>query len=141
MTPLKIDRSLIWFGVAGGAAFLVDVGILTLLREPLGAFGARAVSFWLAATTTWLINRNVSFADHQFSGGLLNEYLRYLGLMLIGGSLNLLVYSVLAWALPQTSVCLALYVAAGTVAGMSANYMGLNLLLYKKTKKNIHLPH
>lgn len=56
----KINRSVLWFLIAGSLAFVVDVVVLTLLRDALGVYAARAVSFWLAATTTWLINRNIS---------------------------------------------------------------------------------
>ena len=90
--PFGISRSFFWFLVAGGLAFLVDVGVLSLLHGVLGVYAARAISFWLAATTTWLINRNISFAGHNVSGGLGVEYLRYLGLMLGGGAVNLAVF-------------------------------------------------
>ncbi|MEN5178797.1 GtrA family protein [Comamonas testosteroni] len=134
MKPLGISRSFLWFLVAGGLAFLVDAGMLTLLRDVLGVYAARAISFWLAATTTWLINRNISFAGRNASGGLGAEYLRYLGLMLGGGTVNLGVYSLLAWLLPQGPWWLMLYVAAGTVAGMAVNYLGLSRLLYRKRR-------
>ncbi|MGE8318176.1 MAG: GtrA family protein [Comamonas sp.] len=130
--PLRISRSFAWFLVAGGLAFLVDVGVLSLLRGVLGVYGARIVSFWLAATLTWLINRNLSFAGRPAAGGMLSEYLRYLGLMLGGGLVNLGVYSLLAWGLTQTPLWLAIYVAAGTVAGMGVNYLGMSRLLYRQ---------
>ncbi|MFC3217069.1 GtrA family protein [Comamonas sp. JC664] len=59
---------MLWFLIAGSLAFVVDVVVLTLLRDVLGVYAARAVSFWLAATTTWLINRNISFAGRSASG-------------------------------------------------------------------------
>ena len=132
--PFGISRSFFWFLVAGGLAFLVDVGVLSLLHGVLGVYAARAISFWLAATTTWLINRNIAFAGHNVSGGLGVEYLRYLGLMLGGGAVNLAVYSLLAWTLPQGPWWLMLYVAAGTIAGLAVNYLGLSRLLYRKRR-------
>jgi len=129
---MKISRSFAWFAVAGGLAFVVDVGVLALLREVLGVYAARAVSFWLAATTTWLINRNISFAGRPASGSLLNEYLRYLLLVLGGGAVNLAVYSLLAWRFAQTPLWLTVYVALGTLAGMVVNYLGMSRLLYRQ---------
>lgn len=41
------------------------------------------------------------FAGRSASGSLVTEYLRYLGLMLGGGAVNLAVYSLLAWTLPK----------------------------------------
>ena len=128
----KLQRSLLWFLIAGAVAFVVDVAVLTLLRDALGVYAARAVSFWLAATTTWLINRNISFAGRSATGGLLAEYLRYLGLMLGGGAVNFVVYSLLAWVFPQGPLWLMLYVAAGTLVAMSVNYLGMSRLLYRQ---------
>ncbi|ULR88097.1 GtrA family protein [Comamonas sp. B21-038] len=129
---IKIKRSVLWFLIAGSLAFVVDVAVLTLLRDTLGVYAARAVSFWLAATTTWLINRNISFAGRSASGGLLTEYLRYLGLMLGGGAVNLAVYSLLAWIFPQGPQWLMLYVAAGTLVAMTVNYLSMTRLLYRQ---------
>lgn len=132
----KIKRSVLWFLIAGSLAFVVDVVVLTLLRDALGVYAARAVSFWLAATTTWLINRNISFAGRSASGSLLTEYLRYLGLMLGGGAVNLAVYSLLAWTLPQGPLWLMLYVAAGTLVAMTVNYLSMTRLLYRQRNEH-----
>lgn len=128
---LKISRSLVWFVVAGSLAFLVDAAVLALLRNSLGVYGARVVSFWLAATLTWLINRRLSFAGRRPSGSVIREYLQYLALMLGGGSVNLAVYSTLAWQFAHTPLLLTLYVAAGTLAGMCVNYLGMSRFLYR----------
>lgn len=132
----KLQRSLLWFLIAGAVAFVVDVAVLTLLRDALGVYAARAVSFWLAATTTWLINRNISFAGRSASGSLVTEYLRYLGLMLGGGAVNLAVYSLLAWTLPQGPLWLMLYVAAGTLVAMTVNYLSMTRLLYSQRSEH-----
>ncbi|MEF9966186.1 MAG: GtrA family protein [Comamonas sp.] len=132
----KINRSVLWFLIAGSLAFVVDVVVLTLLRDALGVYAARAVSFWVAATTTWLINRNISFAGRSASGSLVTEYLRYLGLMLGGGAVNLGVYSLLAWTLPQGPLWLMLYVAAGTLVAMTVNYLSMTRLLYRQRSEH-----
>jgi len=129
----KIKRSVLWFLIAGSLAFVVDVVVLALRRDTLGVYAARAVSFWLAATTTWVINRNISFAGRSASGGLLTEYLRYMGLMLGGGAVNLAVYSLLAWIFPQGPQWLMLYVAAGTLVAMTVNYLSMTRLLYRQS--------
>jgi putative flippase GtrA len=56
---------------------------------------------------------------------------RYIGLMLGGGSVNYAVYSLLAWYLPQTTLHLLVYVAAGSLAGMTVNYLGASRWLYR----------
>ena len=133
---LKISRSLGWFVVAGSLAFLIDTGVLALLSNSLGVYGARIVSFWLAATLTWLINRHLSFAGRRPTASIIREYLQYLALMLGGGCVNLAVYSILAWRFAHTPLLLILYVAAGTLAGMCINYLGMSRLLYRNRSES-----
>lgn len=108
------------------------MGVLMLLRESLGVYGARAVSFLSAATATWLINRHLTFNDRSAGVGIFNEYFRYLGLMLGGGAVNLTTYSILAWNFSQSSLWLAIYVCAGSIAGMTVNYLGASRWLYSQ---------
>ncbi|WP_028601887.1 GtrA family protein [Ottowia thiooxydans] len=128
---MKLSRRLLWFGIAGVLGLLVDVAVLTALRDTLGVYGARAASFLAAATATWLVNRHLSFAGRSAGVSLWHEYLRYLGLMLGGGAVNLAVYSFLAWRFSQTPFWLAVYVGAGSLAGMTMNYLGASQWLYR----------
>ncbi|MGB3071138.1 MAG: GtrA family protein [Ottowia sp.] len=128
---MTLRHSLLWFGVAGVLGLLVDIAVLTVLRNPLGVYAARAASFIAAASMTWLINRHFSFAGRSAATSLWREYLRYLGLMLGGGLINLATYAVLAWRFAQTPLWLAAYVAAGSVAGMAFNYVGASKWLYR----------
>lgn len=128
---MRISRPLLLFGIVGVAGLAVDVGVLTLLREALGVYGARLASFIAAASTTWLLNRRLTFAGRSAAMGLWDEYVRYMGLMLGGGLVNYTSYSLLAWRFSQTPLWLALYVAAGSLAGMSVNYLGASRWLYR----------
>ena len=128
---MKINRSLLLFGVVGIAGLLVDMAVLALLHPFLGVYGARLVSFIAAASTTWLLNRRLTFAGRGAAVGLGGEYVRYLGLMLGGGTVNYAVYSLLALQFQQTSLWLAIYVAVGSLAGMSVNYFGASRWLYR----------
>ena len=128
---MKLNRRLLWFGVAGIVGLAVDVGVLTALREFLGVHGARAISFVAAATATWLINRRQTFSDRNTGMGLWHEYVRYIGLMLGGGLVNFATYSALAWQFSQAPLWLGLYVCAGSLAGMAVNFLGANQWLYR----------
>jgi len=52
------------FGAIGGVGFLVDASVLTWLvqRARLGLYESRALSFALAVTATWYLNRRFTFA-------------------------------------------------------------------------------
>lgn len=128
---MRISRSFLLFGVVGVAGLAVDVAVLSLLHQALGVYGARLASFIAAASTTWWLNRRLAFASRSAAMGLWAEYVRYMGLMLGGGLVNYTTYSLLAWQLSQTPLWLAIYVAAGSLAGMTVNYLGASRLLYR----------
>lgn len=129
---MKTARSLLWFCVAGVVGLVVDVAVLMLVRDALGPFVGRLVSFLAAATATWLLNRNLAFGGRPADMGLWAEYLRYLGLMGTGGLVNYATYSALAWWLGQAPLQLALFVAAGSLAGLVFNYVGASQWLYRR---------
>ena len=128
---MSTQCSLLWFGAVGVAGLVVDVITLMLLRESLGVYGARLASFAVAASATWLLNRTLTFSQRPAAMGLWREYASYMGLMLGGGVVNYAAYSLLAWQFAQTPLWLALYVAAGSLAGMAVNYLGASRWLYR----------
>lgn len=128
---MSAKGSMLWFGAVGVAGLVVDVTVLTALRESLGVYGARLASFVAAASSTWVLNRTLTFASRSAAMGLWAEYARYMGLMLGGGLVNYAIYSLLAWRFAQTPLLLALYVATGSCAGMVVNYLGASRWLYR----------
>lgn len=126
-------RKFFLFGLAGGAGFVVDAGIAYLLVDtPLGFYGARVISFLVAVTTTWLINRSLAFkaqrSDHL---PIWREFLTYLGAMLLGGVVNVGVsFALYAWFHPSKELSI-LCVAAGVGAGMFVNFLLADKLVFK----------
>ena len=53
------------FFVVGTIGFIVDAGVLAVLVHGYGQgnYSSRMVSFAVAVTVTWLLNRTFSFAD------------------------------------------------------------------------------
>lgn len=131
---MKISRQLLWFAVAGAVGFVVDAATLVVLRDWLGVYVARLVSFVVAVTATWLLNRSVTFKEREAGVGILQEYARYFGLMVGGGLVNYATYSLLAWKFDQRPLWLVAYVAAGSIAGMLVNYFSASKLLYRRRK-------
>lgn len=128
---MKLNRSLLWFGIAGVLGLGVDIGVLTATRGTLGVYGARVLSFIAAATSTWLINRLLTFANRDAGLPLWQEYVRYMGLMVGGGLVNFATYSLLTWKFLQTPYWLGIYVCIGSVMGMAVNYLGASRWLYR----------
>nr|WP_281389327.1 GtrA family protein [Parapusillimonas granuli] len=131
-TVVKLLRETILFGVAGTVGFMVDTAVLYALQGIMGPFYARALSFLAAVLATWLINRNLAFRGRASALSRKSEFLSYLVLMLAGGLVNYGVYSALVLWQPVVRQHLVLGVAAGSLAGMSVNFLTARYLLFRK---------
>jgi putative flippase GtrA len=115
-----------WFALTGALGFLVDAGALHLLVTGwnVNLFLARGCSFICAATTTWMINRVVTFsAQHRAPRRLLTEWAAYLAASLGGGCVNYLVFVVAVRLSPWLHQIPTIAVGLGTLAGMAFNFM------------------
>ena len=131
--PLTTLQRLWRFGVSGVLGFAVDAGVLYLLAPWLGWYGARVLSFWAAATATWLFNRRFTFADGAARGGtaLWREYGTYLVAMLGGAAVNYGVYALTLHLLAPAPWVPLLGVALGSVAGMGLNFASARWLIFR----------
>jgi putative flippase GtrA len=130
-----MKSQLLRFGLVGVAGYVVDSGVLYgALALGLGPTWGRLLSFLCAVATTWLLNRRFTF-DHPAQGldthSLVQEALRYLSAMLMGGLLNLITYGWIMQTMPSHPALPALAVAAGSLVGMVANFAGAKWWVYK----------
>lgn len=111
------------FAAIGVVGFAVDVTVLDALAAglDLSPFVGRIFSYLAAATTTWVLNRNITFRGDR-SDRPLREWLHFLATNAIGGTVNYLVYSALVGGVALFAHHLALAVAAGSLAGLAFNY-------------------
>ncbi len=118
-------RQFALFCFSGGLAFLIDAGLTQawVSFAGLDPWTARALSFPVAVTATWLFNRSITFRVAA-GAGLVGEWMRYVGTQLFGLLLNLGVYAVLVGVSATAARWPFLAVAAGSVAGLFANYFG-----------------
>jgi putative flippase GtrA len=118
------------FAVAGGVGFVVDAGILTLLlaATPLDPFSARLVSILTALSSTWFLNRNLTFGPSGRS--LASEGARYGGVGAATSIVNYLIYSVMLIAFPHMPPLVALIAASG--AAMVLSYFGYTRLVFNR---------
>lgn len=129
---MMLRRQFIWFCAVGCIGLVVDVVTLAMARGVLGVYGARAASFLTAATVTWLLNRRFTFSEEKKNQGqgIAGEYAHYLGIMATGGAVNYATYAAFALNLDQSTWALSAYVAIGSLAGLSVNYLGASRWLY-----------
>lgn len=131
---MSFYRQFILFGLVGAAGFLVDTVVLYLLKDELGLYIARILSFPCAAFVTWLLNKAVTFRGRSSGRGAAVELVIYLGLMVIGGGINYLVYALLISAYQMIQMNPVLGVAAGSLAGMTVNLCTSRFLLFRNEK-------
>lgn len=122
---------LFWFGMAGLIGFLVDTGVLYLLKEAFGLYLARVGSFLCAVVSTWLFNRAITFRGRRSGHSKTREFGLYLALMTIGGSVNYGVFAILVSSSPLVASRPVLGVAAGSLGGMAVNLLTSRFLLFR----------
>lgn len=124
-------RLVIFFGLIGTVGFCVDTMILYLLKNTIGLFYARAISFTCSAFVTWLLNRKLTFKEHQSGLSKAKELFSYFTLMLFGGSINYSVYTVIILNNDFALNNPVIGVAAGSICGMFANLLSSRLILFR----------
>lgn len=117
-------RQFMQFGVVGTVGFLIDNAFVYTAHFlfGLGLILAGILSFFVAATGNWFLNRVWTFRGAS-TGRLHHEWLRYLGTNAIGFVLNRGVYIAL---ITTTAICVVhpvLALAAGSVAGLGVNFV------------------
>lgn len=131
--PTNTQRML-RFIVVGSIGFAVDATILLALTVLAGwqPLEARVVSFMVAVTVTWLINRHVTFADRRAlrANASTNEYMRYVLTQSVGAAINLTVFGIALWMLPASRVHLLAPLALGSICALCFNYLALLHLVF-----------
>ena len=119
-------RTLLWYGLTGVLGFLVDAGVLHLLVSDWNTnlFLARGCSFTCAATTTWVVNRVVTFSStHRKARQLVAEWAAYFVASLGGGCVNYLVFALAVHLSPTLYETPSIAVGFGTIAGTTFNFI------------------
>jgi len=121
------------FGIVGAIGFIVDV---TVLYSFIYIFGlnyllSRVFSYLFAATTTWYLNRNITFIESNSSNPF-KEWIHFLIANSIGGVINFTVYTVTILYIPKTIFSPFIGVALGAISGMVFNFFISKNFIFKK---------
>lgn len=118
------------FVAVGGAGFLVDAGVLALLlwTTPIDPFSARLLSIAVALTTTWQLNRNLTFGASSRS--VAAEGARYGGVGVATSVVNYCAYVIAIWAFPALPPLVAL--VFGSAVAMVFSYLGYSRLVFDR---------
>lgn len=121
------------FCVVGAVGFVIDAGILQLLVSVVGEnpYFARIISFLVAASATWLMNRSYTFeVEHRPTHA---EWARYIAFMALGALVNYGAFaiSITVWGLARAQPWLG--VAVGSIAGLGINFLTSRRLVFRNT--------
>lgn len=113
------------FCFVGSIGFCTDLLVLLSLMAlfDAGPIVARAFSFMVAMTVTWLLNRSITFRVRTV-GNYSSEWLKYAAVNGTGGAINFSIYSllILARTSPLDLPIIALSIATGIA--LIFNYLG-----------------
>jgi len=112
------------FGVVGTVGFVVDTLVLyAAIGLGAGLYGGRIASYVAAATTTWALNRAWTFRDGAAGSAAGRQWALFLLVNLVGFAVNYGTYVLLVGHVPLVAEYPVLGVAAGSLAGMTGNFL------------------
>ncbi|WP_201243799.1 GtrA family protein [Halochromatium salexigens] len=126
-----LSRQIWRFGLVGSLGFAVDALVLTWLVRvgDWGVYESRWLSFALAVTVTWGLNRRFTFGQ-QASRNRSREYGRYAAVQGLGALINLGVYAAVLMIWPVLAAWPVLPLAAGSGVAMLFNFVGARYFAY-----------
>jgi len=91
-----MKKEFVSFIFVGGTGFVCDLIILQTLLffADMDPISARLISFSVAITITWFLNRNITFKSAK-STNKTKEWFKYTIVNSLGGGINLLIYMLL----------------------------------------------
>jgi putative flippase GtrA len=132
---VSVLRRLPGFVLVGAIGFLIDAGILTALMTGLGfgPYGARAISFTVAVTATWYMNRRWVFERIavRMSG---REYTSYLLVQIIGAVINLSVFVAVIEFVPELAATPVIPLAVGAAVALMFNFSASSRFVFSETR-------
>ncbi len=130
-----MSRSLIRFALVGTAGFLVDAATLKLLLH-LGVdfYSGRLLSFFVAVTFTWYLNRIYTFQSRD--PRLLREWFRFVSANGVGGILNYTTYALLVAAFVWFRNSPVAAVAVGSIVGLVSNFLLSHHVVFAQKSAN-----
>ena len=130
---LVIGRQFVRFAIVGTVGFVVDASVLyfCLHIAGLGLYSGRLVSYLVAATTTWYLNRKFTFTESDGSAPT-HQWARFVVVNGLGGLINYGTYSFVVTYWLAGPMAPLIGVAAGSVTGLGVNFTASRLFVFKE---------
>ena len=120
------------FAAIGGIGFVIDGGILTILDSLFGVnlFYARLVSFSVAVTATWYLNRQLTFRSESRNEPH-REWGRYAVVQGIGAMLNMGIFFWLIVAFERLAEWPIVPLAMAASVALVFNFFGSRRIAFR----------
>lgn len=114
---------------------MIDGAILTALVASAGwmPWEGRAVSFPVAVSVTWWLNRRMAFKGRGMSDRR-TEYAGYVGVQLLGAAINLAVFGLCLRAMPWLAKWPLIPLAIGAAVALVFNFVGARFTVYRRSR-------
>ncbi|MDJ0387149.1 GtrA family protein [Roseomonas sp. E05] len=125
------------FGVVGCVGFVVDtLTLYAALALGAGLYVGRALSYVVAASGNWALNRAWTFrtAPRDAAG---RQWLLFLAVNLLGFAVNYGTYAALVATVPLAAAHPVLGVAAGSLTGMTGNFLLSRSFVFRPSTEKI----
>lgn len=139
MLNMELRAQICRFGLIGIVGFLVDACVLSFIIGVVkwGLYESRAISFSLAVTTTWYLNRHFTFSD-RVDTNKVQEYGRYVSGQIVGGLINLTVYVSVLKIMPILAGYPVIPLAIGSLLALIFNFVFARYVAFSKSRSNIN---
>ena len=130
------QRQFLKFSFVGGIGFVVDAGSLSILTRQFGLdpVTGRVISqFVFGMTTTWLLNRSLTFRN-QRGGSVFAEYLRFALANGVGNLMNFGTHTVLVENVAFFHRVPEMGIVVGTAIGLVFNFTGSKYFVFRAAK-------
>jgi len=120
------------FSGIGVIAFLIDAVAFqaTVSLAHASPYVARLVSFVVAATAAWWLNRTFTFADADNVRPDL-QWARFFAANLVGGSVNYATFALMIATLPLAAAYPVIALAAGSLCGLLFNFTAYRRYVFR----------
>jgi putative flippase GtrA len=120
------------FSGIGIVSFAIDVLVFkaALSLAGISPYGARVISFFVATTAAWWLNRTFTFRDAE-GDRWEQQWARFMAANLVGGAVNYAVFVVMLATLPITQAYPVLALAGGSVSGVFFNFSAYRRYVFR----------
>lgn len=129
------QREFIKFALVGVVGFIVDIIALYfgLYIIGLGFFTSKILSYLVASTTTWYLNRNFTFQKDN-SSNLIKEWVSFVGANGVGGVINFTLYTIIIYGVSFTTLVPLIASSCGSIAGLIFNFTISSKFIFKSNQ-------